>query len=149
MNWFADVNEAALRVRFGEDEIDRLSERPDACPKKVLKAALEDARAQAGSYLARRYRLGAKVLATPQSLVRILCDLARYRLYDDAPHEEVEERYKHALEELNGLYSGKTDLFDPEPNLLAAWLKLDKRPLAASPKRNLFTSAQRLEGYPG
>lgn len=149
MSWFADVDEAALRSRFGDEEIDRLAQRLGADPQAVIAAALADARAQAGSYLARRYRLGVDVIATPQSLVRILCDLARYRLYDDAPHDEVAGRYQQAIDELGGLYDGKNDLFDTDPALMAAWVALDKRPLAASPKRCLYTSAKRLKGYPG
>lgn len=156
-SWFGDIDEAALRAHFGGEEVDQIATRYDASEVgDVVACAFVDARAEAGSYIALRYRLGADVLATPQSLKRIVCDLARYRLYDDAPNDEVQARYKKSIAELQAIVDGDRGLFDTDADLLADWLAIDTlgtnqgaRILAAAPKRKLYMTDQQLKGYPG
>lgn len=94
-----------LTDRNGMGEIDH----------NLLALALSDSSSQMDGYLSARYRL--PLSAIPQNLTRICCDLARYRLSsmsDVAITDEIIERYKLSLKELELLASGKIALGLPE-----------------------------------
>ena len=121
-----------------QDMIDRFSEReliqltdPDIAIVREPKAqrALDDAQSLADGSLARVYRLpltgctmpapvpgnpAAVQLVPPPQLTRIVCDLARYYLYEGlAPDHEVAIRYKAAVAELQAIADGKAVLTCP------------------------------------
>ena len=87
-----------LIARFGEKELVERSNKGygDSMDAAVIQRAIADAEAEAQSYV-RLAGLG-KLLAPSAALLGFVCDIARYRLYDDAVHEVIEERYKRAIE---------------------------------------------------
>ena len=115
--------------RFSLREMTQLSDRDGIgeVNTSVLTRALDDATAFADSYLGRVYALPlagcAKPVTTPGAvparvpppvLTRLVCDVARYYLYTDAPEEhEAKRRYKFALKEFEGIAEGKTQLTCP------------------------------------
>lgn len=116
--------------RFGETELIQLTD-PDqqAVQAARVERALQDAQAFANGLLAQVYRLPllgcvkpapapgaphAVVHVPPPQLTRIVCDVARYYLYDDlAPDHEVAQRYKAAAAELRAIADGKAQLTCP------------------------------------
>lgn len=99
-------------ARYGEREIIQLTDcenpRTDAVVEAVLNQALSDAAAEADGYLAVRHTL--PLPSTPPVLVRIVCDIARYRLYDEKASEEVRNRYTDAIKWLLALSRGAASL---------------------------------------
>lgn len=82
--------------RFGEQELAERSDRENGTDinQTVLQRAIDDAVAEANSYV----RAAGIVLNKPSvALVGFVCDMARYRLYDDAVTEIIDERYKRAI----------------------------------------------------
>ena len=116
--------------RFGERELIQLTD-PDgaAIAETRVERALLDAHALADGKLSRVYavpldgcrkpapqpgNVHAYEQVPPPQLVRIVCDVARYYLYDDlAPEHEVYLRYKAAERELGQIAEGKTVLSCP------------------------------------
>ena len=116
--------------RFGERELIQLTD-PDNLAVQAAKVerALQDAHALADGWLARVYALPlagcvkpaptaqnpqATVQVPPPQLTRIVCDAARYYLYDDlAPDSEVFRRFKQAQDELKAIAEGKQQLMCP------------------------------------
>lgn len=116
--------------RFGQVELVQLTD-PDQIAVQPQRAqrALDDAQAFANGLLAQAYRLPlagcrkpaptpqnprATEQAPPPQLVRIVCDVARYYLYDElAPEHEVALRYKAACAELRAIADGKAQLTCP------------------------------------
>lgn len=113
--------------RFGEPELIQLT---DAANQAAVQAArvqlkLDDAQALADGYLGRVFALpltgcakpvgvGQVELVPPPQLTRIVCDVARYYLYDDlAPESEVYRRFKNASAELAAIAEGKAVLSCP------------------------------------
>ena len=114
--------------RFGEPEMIQLT---DADNQATVQSAriqlkLDDAHALADGYLGRVYALplagcakpvggvGAVEYVAPPQLTRIVCDVARYYLYDDlAPESEVYRRFKTATTELQAIADGKARLICP------------------------------------
>lgn len=85
-----------LIQRFGEQELAERSDREYGTDinQTVLQRAIDDAVAEANSYV----RAAGIVLNKPSvALVGFVCDMARYRLYDDAVTEIIDERYKRAI----------------------------------------------------
>lgn len=77
-----------LIQRFGEDELFERGE------QDAIEKAMNDAIAEAQSYV----KLSGVVLVQPSvALVGFVCDMARYRLYDDAVTQIIEDRYKRAV----------------------------------------------------
>lgn len=114
-------------ARYGERELIELTD-PDLTAVKVARVDLKlaDAQAFADGFIARVYRLplqgcakpmvtpGVIEYACPPQLVRIVCDVARYYLYDDlAPEHEVYLRFKAAEKELKAIADGATVLTCP------------------------------------
>lgn len=65
-----------------------------AIPTPKIDRALLDASAFADDFLRGRYLL--PLAGIPRTLTLMVCDIARYYLYDDAATETVERRYKDA-----------------------------------------------------
>lgn len=99
-------------VRIGELESIQLTDRNrlGEIDFNLLNVALEDSSSQIDGYLG-RYKLPLK--AVPHNLVRICCDLARYHLTSKSSvtmTEEVENRYKLCLKELENISRGIVSL---------------------------------------
>lgn len=97
---------ADLITRFGEPEIEQLAGRTalDVIDAEVAERALADAAAEIDSYVGARYRLPFDPV--PPLLGRLACDIARYRLYDDAAPEEIRRRYEDAVKLLTRIADG-------------------------------------------
>lgn len=98
--------------RYGEEELVQLTDRTDppqgAIDATVVARALADADHEINGYLAARYAL--PLASTPQVLVRLACDIARYRLYDDRATEAVTQRYRDAARFLEAIAKGQVNL---------------------------------------
>lgn len=100
-------------VRIGEDESIQLTDREmiGVVDEDLLQVALADSSSQIDGYLGGRYKL--PLATVPQNLVRICCDLARYHLTSKSSvtmTEEVENRYKLCLKELENISKGVVSL---------------------------------------
>lgn len=100
-------------VRIGERESIELTDREmhGVVDEDLLQVALADSSSQIDGYLGGRYKL--PLATVPQNLVRICCDLARYHLTSKSSvtmTEEVENRYKFCLKELENISKGVVSL---------------------------------------
>lgn len=101
-----------LLERFGESEVIQLTDR--AAPltgdvvEDVAEKALADASAEIDSYIGVVYTL--PLPSVPDVLLRVCCDIVRYRLYDDKATDEVSRRYKEAVRWLEQIAQGKVSL---------------------------------------
>ena len=120
-----------LIARFGERELIELTDPEDLEQVKEAKVntVLGDAHAFVDGYVGKVYRLplpgctkpapmpgnaNAVQMVAPPLLTRMVCDVARYYLYDDlAPESEVYRRYKQATTELQAIADGKAQLMCP------------------------------------
>lgn len=105
-----------LVARFGETEITQIGNSA-SFGAPVLDAvrvnvALDDANAEVEGYLAPRYPTGLDPV--PVLITRLTCDIARYRLYDDAAPEAVRERYQDAVRLLTSISAGRVSFGQPE-----------------------------------
>lgn len=100
-----------MTARFGEREMIELTDRDNTAGEivpDVLTPALDDAVAEIDSYLQSRYAL--PLSHVPAALIRIACDIARFRLYDDEAPEAVSERYQSAVKFLKSIATGQLSL---------------------------------------
>lgn len=106
---------ADLETRFGADEVLQLADRngDGVIDDGVIDVALAEAAAEIDVYLAGRYAL--PLASTPSVLVRLACDIARYRLMADNPLEEARKRYEDARRLLEGIAVGRVSLGLPAP----------------------------------
>lgn len=88
--------------RFGEKELAERTNRDtgDSIDDAVLQKAIDDAEAEAGSYI---QAAGLKLTSAPPVLVIKVCDIARYFIYDDAVSGIIEDRYKAAIDWLKAV----------------------------------------------
>ncbi len=129
--------------RFGEAEMIGLTD-PDNTAVQSARAQrkLDDAHALANGYVGMAYRLPlagcakpapqpgnpqAVETVAPPLLARLVCDIARYYLYDDKSTEEVLKRYEQAKQELLHISQGKATLACP-------WGGVAGEPLSADPQ---------------
>ena len=134
---------ADLIDRFGEAEMIGLTD-PDntAVQSDRAQRKLDDAHALANSYVGMAYRLPlagcakpapqpgnsqAVEYVAPPLLTRLVCDIARYYLYDDKCTDEVLKRYEQAKQELLHISQGKATLACP-------WGGVAGDPLSADPQ---------------
>lgn len=108
---YASVDDFIQRV--GEKQAIDLTDRDflNEVNEEVLNQALVDSSSQIDGYLVSRYQL--PLAKVPANLVRICCDLARYRLCgmsDVTITDDVRERYEDAVAELKLLAKGITAL---------------------------------------
>lgn len=101
--------------RFGSEELAQRTDRALGLviDGVVLARALNDVDAEIDSYLASRYQL--PLASVPVVLVRLACDMARYRLYDDGVPETVRVRYQDAVSMLKRLASGEVQVAGSTP----------------------------------
>lgn len=112
---YASTNDFA--ERFGAVELVQLTDRDHdgVTDPGVFDQAASDTDAEIDSYLAVRYALPLSG-TTPPVLVRVACDIVRYRLWDDGASEEVAKRYAAAIKFLQALASGAVTIgIDPPP----------------------------------
>jgi len=102
-----------LETRFGAAELLQLADRDGdgLADPGVVAGALAEAAAEIDAYLVGRYAL--PLASTPPVLVRLACDLARYRLMADNPLEEARKRYEDARRLLEALAAGRVALGPP------------------------------------
>lgn len=108
---YASVDDFVQRV--GEKQTIDLTDRDflNEVNEEVLNQALVDSSSQIDGYLVSHYQL--PLAKVPANLVRICCDLARYRLCgmsDVTITDDVRERYEDAVAELKLLAKGITAL---------------------------------------
>lgn len=93
-------------MRYSELELVQITDRGnhEQIDVAVLSTALSDASDEIDVYLGSKYILPIKFIndQTPSILVRLCCDIARYRLYDDKVIDEVRARYDQAISMLDG-----------------------------------------------
>ena len=101
-----------LTTAFGEREIAQLTQRRadyvESADDTAAGEFLAQASAEIDSRLAVRYAV--PVTPAPRVLVAICCDIARYRLFDDAAPETVRARYEDAVRWLNDVAAGRAVL---------------------------------------
>jgi phage gp36-like protein len=105
------VDQAGMIQRFSDSEMLAIADRDqdEVIDSALITQAIQDASDEIDSYLATRY--ATPIAAPVPGLVARLCaDIARYRLYDDNPLEEVTVRYKAAVAQLKALADGKAQL---------------------------------------
>src|SRR5690554_3975810 len=105
-------NLADMKSRFGDAEMLRIADRDrdKAIDTDVVDVALADASDEIDAYLSSRYTV--PMSPAPDLLKRLCADIARYRLYDERPLEEVENRYKQAVTTLRDIANGRASLKD-------------------------------------
>ncbi|MFU2131940.1 gp436 family protein [Gallibacterium anatis] len=108
---YATADDFVLRI--GEQQAIELTDRDRTgeINQQVLAVALTDSSSQIDGYLLGRYPL--PLVTVPDNLVRICCDIARYRLVsmsEVTTTDEIIERYKLSLKELEQIASGKISL---------------------------------------
>ncbi|MDA3978484.1 gp436 family protein [Gallibacterium sp. AGMB14963] len=108
---YATADDFVLRI--GEQQAIELTDRDRTgeINQQVLAIALSDSSSQMDGYLLGRYTL--PLASIPDNLVRICCDIARYRLVsmsEVTTTDEIIERYKLSLKELEQIASGKISL---------------------------------------
>lgn len=101
---------ADLTARFGDEELIQLTDRlgTGTVDAAVVQAALDEADAEIDAHLAGRHAL--PLVVVPPILVRLACDIARYRLMSDTPPEEARKRYEDARRLLESLAAGRVSL---------------------------------------
>ena len=104
------ATQADLETRFGAAEILQLADRDgdDVADSGVVAGALAEADAEIDAHLAARHTL--PLVTVPPILVRLACDIARYRLMADNPLEEARKRYEDARRMLESLAAGRVSL---------------------------------------
>ncbi len=92
--------------RFGYEQLAQLSDRDAGITvdEVVVGRALADADAEIDGYLVALYAL--PLASVPALLVRMACDIARYRLFGDRVTEQVRQLYTDAVRDLKAIASG-------------------------------------------
>ncbi|USE82031.1 gp436 family protein [Acinetobacter tibetensis] len=103
---YADRNDLVLR--FGEREIKQLEASIQAENSMSVDATLQDASEEVDGYIAVRYSL--PLAETPQNLKRLVCDIARYKLWKSRASDEVRQRYEDAIAFLKLIANNKASL---------------------------------------
>lgn len=104
------ATQADLETRFKQQELIELTDEANlgVINAAAVSVALADADAEINGYLAGRHTL--PLTQTSPELVRLACDIARYRLYDTKATEQVKARYDDAIKKLRDVSSGKASL---------------------------------------
>jgi len=98
-----------LIARFGQSELDDVA----GDGAGGLDAARIDTAAAAASRLIDSYlrqRMSVPVDPVPDVLVDAAADIARFKLHDDEPSDEIKERYKVTVAWLKDVVAGKASL---------------------------------------
>lgn len=104
------ASQQQLIDRFGYQELMELTDRgrTGIIDADVIDGALRDADAEINSFLASRYTL--PLTQTSQELVRLSCDITRYRLFDIRATDAVKARYDDAIKKLRDVARGVASL---------------------------------------
>lgn len=99
-----------LQERFSEHEILELADDGTGeIDPAVIERAAEDASGEIDGYVAAGgYRV--PLSPVPRIVVAYACDIARYRLYDDAASDQVTKRYEDAIRFLRMVARGEVML---------------------------------------
>ncbi|MDR3154167.1 MAG: DUF1320 family protein [Deltaproteobacteria bacterium] len=134
----AYAEKADMKSRYGEREINQLEE---GVGTGAIAAALDDAAAEADSFIAARHSLPLPAGKKYPALTWISCDIARYRLWEGKLKDETDTvyiRYVRARKWLEDLAAGEVKLLDDageEPPLSgegSSIVVLNRRPQAFS-----------------
>ena len=92
--------------RFGYEQLAQLSDRINGTviDAAVVARALADADAEIDGYLATLYAL--PLASVPALILRVACDIARYRLFGDRMTDQVKQFYADAVRDLKAISSG-------------------------------------------
>lgn len=137
-----------LVSRFGQDVVDVLDRDGDGDPDpEVADPALADASAEIDAIIAVRYPV--PVTGAPWLKVAC-CDIARYRIYDDAVPEPVKDRYNNAINRLRSIRNGNSELLDEEGKPIEDRKGVAQAPGAIyeTPRKRVFTD-EGLKGFIG
>lgn len=104
------ATQADLETRFKNQELIELTDEANlgVIDAAAVAVALADADAEINSYLAGRYSL--PLTQTSPELVRLACDITRYKLYDARATELVKARYDDAIAKLRDVAKGVASL---------------------------------------
>lgn len=106
---------ATMQQRYGDDELVQVApddQSPPAVDTARVESALTDARATIDSYLQARYSL--PLASTPDLLVRLNAEIARYLLHDDRASERIQQAYEAAIRLLRDIARGNASLGLPD-----------------------------------
>ncbi len=101
----AYVTRSDLVDRFGESEV---AQRELMLPDGAVDKAIADAGAVADDYLAARYAI--PVDPVPETLKRLVCDIARHYLLGDSETDTQRRLYSDALTALRDIGAGRRRL---------------------------------------
>jgi phage gp36-like protein len=107
----AYIDRDKMVAEFGESELIQLTDRDGstgAIVDATLMQAMTNAESEMDSYIGGRYPLPLPMV--PEVLRSFACDIARYRLYDAKPTDEVSKRYDRAVSWLRDLAKGIVSL---------------------------------------
>lgn len=101
---------AQLVERYGQAEMLQLTDRAGlhVVDEPTAQRALDDAAAEIDAHVGVRYAV--PLDPVPAVLARLACDIARYRLWDDAASAEVRTRYEDAVRLLQRIADGSVAL---------------------------------------
>jgi len=104
------ATQSDLETRFKQQELIELTDEANlgVIDAAAVAVALSDADSEINGYIAGRHTL--PLTQTSNELVRLACDIARYRLYDTKATEQVKARYDDAIKKLRDVSSGKASL---------------------------------------
>lgn len=96
--------------RYGSPELIQLTDKVDGLTVNtaVLTVALADADAEINSYLASRYTL--PLTQITDEVVRMACDITRYKLHTDNIPATVKDRYDAVIAKLRDISKGVASL---------------------------------------
>lgn len=99
-----------LAERFGLEELESVAWDSDAgqLDNDKIERACTDASNQVDLYVGGRIQTPSST--PPPVIVSIACDIARYKLHDDRPLDEVKDRYDAAMRILRDIAAGKASL---------------------------------------
>jgi phage gp36-like protein len=128
VSFYADKNQ--MVKSFGEEEVIHITGGDAEIDEDVLNRCLADATSEIDSYIGKRYG-NTLLVNTPPRLIGVCCDIARYRLYDDATMESVRARYLDAIVFLRDVRDGKNGLGDEAADAVA----MPRVQISAAPRR--------------
>lgn len=118
--------------RYSEEELIERTDRDGTgvVDDAVFGQASADADAEIDGYLGTRHAL--PLVSVPPLMVKLACDIVRYRLFADMVPEEVRRRYEDARRLLEAIAAGRVTLGLPTPAAQTGNLVL------AEPGRKVF-----------
>lgn len=107
------IDKLTMTLLYGERELIQLTDRSNtgAIGDDVLDRAMLTAESEVNSYVGAAYAL--PLPSVPEVLRTMTGDVARFRLYDEQPSEEVQKRYDRAVSWLRDVSRGIVSLGIP------------------------------------